>query len=246
MKLKYISIVLLAACVTLMYSACVKKDNYQTPNASLSGNIYQGNSSDLVEACTGSFAIRLEQLSWSDQPTPQDIPVKYDGTYRNSKLFSGHYRISIHGGAFWPVEPIEMDLGQGSTLDFNLTPYLLLKDFTAEMVDPTTLKLNFNLEAPAPGIPQIKEIQPYVNTTAIVGPGASIQDYSDDLKEAVNKEWADFTTEDKAREIIIPGLIPGRTFYVRAGVKLNNDDNSSNLSTVLKVSVPAEHTEAEQ
>ena len=223
----------------MLLPSCVKNDNYEGPNASLSGNVYQAGTEQLVQTCTGNFSIRLEQLSWADMPAPQDIPIKVDGTYRNSKLFSGHYRVSIHGGAFWPVEPIEMDLGMGSIHDFTLTPFLLLTDFTAELIDSTTLKLNFNLEAPAPGIPMISEIQPYVNTTDIVGPGASIQDYSTDLMERIGKEWAEFTEQDKHREIIIPGLVPGRTFYVRAGVRFNNDDNSSNLSPIIKIEVPA-------
>ena len=232
---------MLAAVAILLLPGCVKKDNYEGPNASLSGNVFEKASKELVQTCTGNFSIRLEQLSWADKPAPQDIPIKYDGTYRNAKLFSGHYRISIHGGAFWPEEPIEQDLGQGSFLDFELTPYLLLKDFNAEMVDSTTLKLSFSLEAPKPGIPMITEIQPYVNTTAIVGPGASIQDYSNKLVQKIGKEWVDFTAEDKKRELIIPGLVQGRTFYVRAGVRFSNDDNSSNLSPVLKIDVPAAH-----
>jgi hypothetical protein len=222
-------------------ASCIKKDNYPGPNASLQGNLFLDGSSskDNVQTCTGNFSIRLEQLDWSSTPTPQDIPVKYDGTYQNTKLFSGHYRVSIKGGAFWPVAPQEIDIRQGTKLDFQLTPYLLLSNFTADMVDSTTLSVHFDMQAPIDGgIPAVVEMQPFVNTTRIVGPGASIFDFSDANKKSINKEWSAMTASDKSPTIVIPNLVKGRTFFVRVGVRFNNDDKSYNLTEVLKVNVP--------
>lgn len=226
------------ASMILTLVSCSKKDNYKGPDASLEGSIFVEGTANRVQTSTGNFTIRLEQLNWSNNPEPFDIPVKIDGTYKNSKLFGGHYRASIHGGAFWPVSPQELDIDMGSKLDFQLTPYLFIKDFTAEMADSTTLKLKFNLEAPIEGMPTITEIQPFVNTTPIVGPGASIYDFSDVNKVTLNKEWADIPTAERSREIVISNVIKGRTFYVRAGVRFNNDDKSYNLSEVLEVKVP--------
>lgn len=237
MKLLLLNIFFLGITMFSVVS-CVKKDNYEGPNASLAGKVMQDGADSTVQTCSANFSIRLEQLSWDSTPVPQDIPVKNDGTYQNTKLFSGHYRISIHGGAFWPVAPDEINISQGSTYDFSLIPYLLLKNFTATLTDSTTLKLHFNLDAPAPGIPKILEIQPYVNSTQIVGPGASIYDFSDLNKVTVNKEWADFTDADKSRDMVITKLIPGRMFYVRVGVKFDNNDKSSNLSSVIPINVP--------
>jgi hypothetical protein len=237
MKLR-INSILVAVSMVLALASCSKKDNYQGPDASLEGTAFVDGTTKAVQTCTGNFTIRLEQLSWSTNPEPFDIPVKIDGAYKNSKLFGGHYRASIHGGAFWPTVAEEMDIAMGSKLDFKLTPYLLVNNFTTEMVDSTTLKLKFDLEAPIEGIPTIIEIQPFVNTTSVVGPGASIYDFSDVNKVTVNKEWADLPTEQRSREIVIPNLIKGRIFFVRVGVRFNNDDKSYNLSEVLKVNIP--------
>jgi hypothetical protein len=43
---------------------------------------------------------------------------------------------------------------------------------------------------------------------------------------------------DRSPEFVIPNLIRGRTFYVRVGVRFNNDDKSSNLSEIIKIDVP--------
>lgn len=233
MKLQLSIVILCAGILT----SCVKKDNYNAPEASLEGNLADQGSKGNIQTATGNLAIRLEQLSWSETPAPQDIPVKMDGTFKNSKLFKGHYRVSIKGGAFWGVPPVELDIDKGTKYDFSLTPYLYISSFTHKL-DSTTLTLRFNMQAPIAGIPAIAEIQPYINTTEMVGPGASIRDFSDAYKVSVNKEWADMSPADKTPAFVIPGLIRGRTFFVRVGVRFNNDDKSSNLSEIIKIDIP--------
>ena len=217
--------------------SCVKKDNYDAPEASFEGNLVDQSSKNNIQTATGNVTIRLEQLSWSATPAPQDIPVKMDGTFKNSKLFKGHYRVSIKGGAFWAMPPVELDIDKGTRYDFSLTPYLYITNFTHKL-DSTTLTLRFNMQAPIAGMPSITEIQPYVNTTEMAGPGASIRDYSEVYKISMDKEWADMSPADRSPEFIIPNLIRGRTFFVRVGVRFNNDDKSSNLSEIIKIEVP--------
>ncbi|MFT3680145.1 MAG: DUF3823 domain-containing protein [Ferruginibacter sp.] len=233
---------LFGCCLLLSFSSCLKKDNYSGPNASLEGTVFnEGSNKTAVQTCTGNFSIRLEQIDWSDAPAPQSIPIKIDGTYKNTKLFAGHYRVSIFGGAFWPSVPEEIDIASGTRHDFAVTPYLYLTNFTTELIGDS-LKLNFNLEAPIEGIPDILDIQPYVNTTSIVGPGASINQYSDARKlkpaDAPSWKWAEMSAEQKTPQIIIPDLLRGRTFFVRVGVRFDDAQKNSNLSEVIKIEVP--------
>ena len=233
-----VSHIFLAAGLLIAGAACVKKDNYNEPGASFEGNLVEDGSKNNIQIATGNLVIRLEQLSWSATPTPQDIPVKMDGSFKNSKLFPGHYRISIKGGAFWAVPPAELDIDKSARYDFTLTPYVYIRNFTYELKG-TKLTIRGDLQAPISGMPAITEIQPFVNITEMVGPGASIFDFSDRNKLAVNKEWADMSPADKSPELTITGLIPGRTFYVRLGVRFNNDDKSWNLSEIIRIVVPA-------
>lgn len=239
MKLR-ISTILLSVCMMMGAVSCIKEDNYPGPDATLEGNLVEEGKGANIQTCTGNVTIRLEQLNWSETPAPQDIPIKPDGSFKNSKLFAGHYRVSIKGGAFWPVDPVEMDIKSGSKQDFSLTPYVVISNLTHEMVDSTTLKLTFDMIPPVNGgLPQVIGVQPYVNTTSIVGPGASIFSFSDAQKlKDYNANWEDLTPEQKSPTILIKDLIKGRTFFVRVGVKFNNDDKSSNLSEVIQVDVP--------
>lgn len=235
--MKRIHAILLGIYVVALAS-CVKKDSYSGPNASLEGNLLVAGTKTNFQTATGNVQVRLEQLSWSETPAAQDIPSKIDGTYKNSKLFKGHYRVTPFGGAFWPVLPIEIDIDNGSRQDFELTPYLFITNFT-HALDGKNLTLNFNLSAPIEtGLPTIIEFQPYINTTKMVGPGASIYDYSDIFKQTVSLEWLAMTPADKTREIVVENLLPGRTYYVRVGVRFNDSYKSSNLSEIIEVTVP--------
>lgn len=226
--------------ITIMASAaCTKIDNYDGPNAAFEGNIISSEGGNLLTS-QGSTQIRLEQISWSATPSPQEIPSKFDGTFRDTKLFKGKYKVIPKGGAFWPVyDTLRVDIGKDTKHDFTVTPYLLLKNFTATLTG-TTLTLKYNLVAPVgAGMPKILETQPYVNTTKLVGAGASIRAFSEDRRVAINKDWNDMTDADKAITLVIPDVLPGRTFFVRAGVSVGDSFKSSNFSEIIQIDVPA-------
>nr|WP_068890461.1 DUF3823 domain-containing protein [Pedobacter panaciterrae] len=235
---KLISRILLGATI-LASSACTKIDNYDGPNASFEGNLISSEGGNLLTS-QGSSQIRLEQISWSATPSPQEIPSKFDGTFKDSKLFKGTYKVIPKGGAFWPLyDTLTVDINKGTKHDFTVTPYILIKNFTATL-NGKTLTLKYTMEAPiGAGLPTIIETQPYVNNTKLVGAGASIRDFSDIYKKAINKQWADMTDADKSVTIDIPDMLPGRKFFVRVGVRLNDSFKSSNFSDIIEIDVPA-------
>jgi hypothetical protein len=230
---------MLLGITILASSACTKIDNYDGPNASFEGNLVSSEGGNLLTS-QGSTQIRLEQISWSATPSPQEIPSKFDGTFKDSKLFKGTYKVIPKGGAFWPLyDTVTVDINKGTKRDFTVTPYIIIKNFTATL-NGKTLTLKYLMEAPiGAGLPTIIETQPYVNNTKLVGAGASIRDFSDLYKKAINKEWADMTDADKSVTIEIPDMLPGRKFFVRVGVRLNDSFKSSNFSDIIEIDVPA-------
>jgi hypothetical protein len=231
---KLISRILVGVAI-LASSACTKTDNYNGPNASFQGNIVSSEGGNLPTS-GGSTTIKLQQIGWT---TPQTIPSKFDGTFEDTKLFKSGYKVVPTGGAFWPVyDTVTVNIDKGTKHDFVVTPYIVIKNFTSTLTG-TTLTLKFNIEAPvAAGLPTIKDAQPYVNTTKLVGTGASIRDFSDLNAKVINKEFTDLSAADKAMTLTVPNLIPGRTFFVRVGVRLSDSFNSSNFSEIVQVDVP--------
>lgn len=235
---KSISRVLLGF-IMLASAACTKIDNYDGPGASFEGNLISSEGGNLLTS-QGSTQIRLEQISWSATPSPQEIPSKFDGTFIDTKLFKGTYKVIPKGGAFWPIyDTARVEIDKGTKHDFTVTPYLVIKNFTAILAG-TTLTLHYDISAPiSAGLPTILETQPFVNTSKLVGTGASIRDFSDIYKKTINKEWADLTTAEKSITIEIPNMLRGRKFFVRAGVRLNDSFKSYNFSEIIEVDVPS-------
>ncbi|WPU93718.1 DUF3823 domain-containing protein [Mucilaginibacter sabulilitoris] len=226
---------ILAGVCILASAACTKIDNYDGPNASFQGNIVSSAGGNLLTSGNSS-QIRLQQVGWT---TPQTIPSKFDGTFQDTKLFKGNYKVVPTGGAFWPVtDTIIVNIGNDTKHDFTVTPYIIIKNFTSTL-SGTTLTLKFDITAPiAAGLPIIKDVQPYVNTTKLVGAGASIRDFSDVNAVIINKQFTDMSPAEKSITLTIPNLIPGRTFFVRAGVRLSDSYNSSNFSEIVQVDIP--------
>lgn len=222
-------------------AACTKTDNYPGPDAGFGGVVKDKTDpkggSFVVE--TAGFQIRLEELSWSATPAPQTIPAKPDGTFMDTQLFSGHYRVTPMGGAFWPVDPIELDIkkGNNNNQEFAVTPYLKIVNYSAQ-VNGTTLTMKFQLEAPVKeNLPTILDAQPFVNTTPFVGSGATIADYTRDHKTNINSKWDD-SMVGKVFEITVPNMIKGRQYYVRAGVRVDDSYKQFNLSEIVKIQIP--------
>lgn len=231
---KLISRILMGVAI-LASSACTKIDNYPGPDASFQGNLISSEGGNLLTS-GGSSQIWMQQIGWT---APQTIPSKFDGTFEDTKLFKGGYKVIPTGGAFWPVyDTVTVNIQKGSSHNFTVTPYLVIKNFKTAL-NGTTLTLTFDIDAPVvAGLPTIKDAQPYVNTTKLVGTGASIRDFSDVNAVTINKEFIDMTPADKSMTLTVPNLIPGRTFFVRVGVRLNNSYNSSNFSEIVQVDIP--------
>jgi hypothetical protein len=212
---KLISIILVGIAI-MASSACTKTGNLLTSS--------------------GSTQIKLQEIGWT---TPQTIPSKFDGTFEDTKLFKANYKVIPIGGAFWPVyDTLTIKIDNGTKHDFVVTPYIVIKNFTSTLTG-TTLTLKFDIDAPiVAGMPTIKDAQPYVNTTKLVGTGASIRDFSDVNAVTINKDFIDMSAADKSMTLTVPNLIPGRTFFVRVGVRLSDSFNSSNFSEIVQVDVP--------
>ncbi|RYZ94661.1 MAG: DUF3823 domain-containing protein [Sphingobacteriaceae bacterium] len=243
---KQISRLLLLGVSILAISACTKTDNYPGPDASFEGRIIDATTGENLQTATASTQIRIEQTDWVTTAGPQTIPSKFDGTFKDTKLFKGKYKAVPTNGAFWPVyDTVTVDIVKGAKHDFEVTPYIKINNLTATL-DGTTLRVTFTIDPPVTaGLPNIRTIQPFVNITNMVGAGASIRDYSDARRLNVNKPFAELPEVDadnkaaKTTILTIPNMKPGTTFYVRAGVQLNDSYGSWNFSNIIKIDVPA-------
>lgn len=203
-------------CINVLFFSCTDIDNYDMPNETFGGRfLVEGSESELIKEA--DFDVKLEELSWSDTPQPFYIPIKPDGSFLNTKLFPGHYRVSTNGDIpFWPIEPIEVDIKGKVFYDFKVVPYMRFKDVMYS-VEGNSIKISFKMyPSIKEGTPKILEIQPFVYLANRPNP---IKKYSEDLKQIIDKDWSDNMSED-IYEITINDL-PKNIFFITIGVRVD-------------------------
>jgi hypothetical protein len=144
-----------------------KIDNYESYNASISGvfeddvtgenveqeckytNIYGGN----IGTPTTGYISAIE-LGW-DYEKAQIWLVKYDGSYSNTCIFAGSYRLEANENNFYPEIKDDVTINKSSnTVDWSVTPYIRIIDpsitFDATVNKfKATFKLEFGDESKA-------------------------------------------------------------------------------------------------
>ena len=128
---KIIFILPLLACML----SCMEIDNFDAPDGKVSGRIIDKTTGLNMMFDNNDTKIRIWERSYSLKPEPQDLAVKADGTYKNTKLFRGTYNMLPYNGSYWPCDTtFYVPIGKkGTVQDFYVTPYLQLTDFKYEL-----------------------------------------------------------------------------------------------------------------
>lgn len=237
---------MLMGFIPLFATSCMDVDNFEEPVSRIYGKVIDTTTGENFITEQGGFSIRIWEKSWSDQPTPLDLPVKQDGTFNNSRMFSGTYDMLPNNGAFWPADTIRgVKVGSSCEQVFKVTPYLHITDVNSRL-EGTTLYLSCKLHAPiTQNLPTVKEIRPFVSLTQFCGVNNRINEYfKDDYRCLINQNWWDGVgnmetgISDRTYELPPLTLKSGRTFYVRIGANVRSASESYNYSPVLEIKVP--------
>jgi hypothetical protein len=227
-------------------SSCYKKDNFDGPDSGFSGKIIDSYTGQPLLSSQNDWQLRIWERSWTaSTPINQNIPIKQDGTFNNSKLFKGTYDVSVNTGPFWPIDTtkgIIFDKG-GATKDFTVTPYLQIIDFTTTLVG-TNLTMTCRLKAPKRnGLPNVYDVKPYLSLTNFVGESnfINIPEYTGSKILQIRKSWLTFYGDVDTSPVITLGPLsvkPGYTYNVRIGANVDFGNRPYNYSEIKQVIVP--------
>lgn len=230
--------------VTVSFSNC-ETDNYDGPEASIKGKILVGNGNMLqTEQGGGNMKLKLEELSWAANDStvaiiPSYLSVKQDGSFNNSKIFSGEYRITPIEGPFYPYdEEGEIVNVSGNTeINFVVTPYL-----TVEWVTEPYLTVDSFIEADVrftrnvkEGLtaPDLNDARLYISTTQYCGNN----NYDSQMVAAPltieNSQEGETIHLKTARAV----KYAGTSYYVRAGVNCQDVYKNYNYTDIKMVVV---------
>lgn len=235
MKKQYLMIILLG----ILLSSCslFELDNYDEPKETLKGTVMDKFTNEPMQTGTGSMRIKLEEMSWSDSPTPQYFGTKQDGTYHNSRIFSGDYRVTLENGPFVPLPATNIKIQGTVVQDFYVQPYLHL-EMTNVAVNADNAVVSFKITTKVPVQYQYKilDARVYVNTTEFVDSGASIQN--------CNSSVIDLSTTDNVLVYgneymtVVKNLPAGRNYFIRAAARVDDPISKSyNYSAMQKITI---------
>jgi len=179
---------LLFGIALLSLASCMGIDNWQEPDCTFYGTVIDSYTGQPLLASQNDWQIRIWERTWTGHEggatTQQDLPIKQDGTYQNTKLFAGTYDMLPYDGPFWPVDTVKKVVLKGSVKqDFTVTPYLQIIDFKAtlgtyDFGTPSAPKIRpsitFTCKLKAPkrtGLPNLRYIQAFLSRTTFCGNG---------------------------------------------------------------------------
>lgn len=227
----------------LLVSSCMEIDNFDGPDSHFTGRIIDSTTGKNILADQGECRVRLWEKSYSLNPGEQNIPLKQDGTFNNTKLFKGTYDV-VPQGSWWPADTVRVAIGGKVTKDFTVTPYLTLFDFKTEIVAADSIKVSCRIDAPVKeGLPRIQDIRPFLSLEQFCGAANCIGYYSSiaAYKKNINSTWDKLKKLEDGKSEVYEFKVyvkPGYTYFVRMGARVKDTFEKYNYTEIVKLEIP--------
>lgn len=250
--------IILAVLFCLVFTGC-ETDNYDEPDCTIEGKIFD-HLNQPFQTSQGAGIIRIREISWAKDSTTftsnRTLKVQQDGTYRNTKIFRGTYRLLPYSGAFFPYDDVNKDkdnagelveIGGTVTKDFTVTPYLTIDWVKKPEIDAQgylicSVKFKRNQKT-GYTMPNLKQAKLYVSRTINATGGADGNLFTAPLNITNDKENTEITLKTS-----IPLKYKGIDYWVRVAMNCqavpgNAETNypgigAENFTTIEKVYVP--------
>ena len=241
----------------LAVTSCKKYDNYVEPEQTLTGRLIDVTTGQPIQLQPSGAVIRLEELSWGEKTgaavIPQDLAVKPDGTFNNTKLFSGTYLVYPFNGPFVPFystdsgNPVDkrqkVEIKNGSTtIDFQVEPLLKVEWIGQPVFNADkTVTVSFRFTRGTTNAFYIKDIdQAWLNISNVPYLGDNTRDPN--LSNSVVYSTTAAGNNALGTTVSLTSKLPlgtGRTYYLRVGVRTkDNIGQRYNYTDVRNIAVP--------
>ncbi len=254
--MKKINIIALFTIFLLLLASCsyFEYDNFDAPASAIEGNVFDKETSDLILGeALNSYKVEYYELSWEEAGHTNTQPMffwgKADGTYKNTKIFEGKYRITLKEGAFHQPDPVIVSLKNNKIerIDFNVIPFVRVEIVEYKL----TGALQNNLEIKYRVVDTEKEVElSNVNENDIILSEARAFLSSKTPNVGVNNTDSKYTLNAKKNisnytigvpktytETSIRGLIAGK-YWLRIGARTDNAQKRYNFTPVIEINVP--------
>ena len=192
-------------------------DNYDEPEETVYGEIIDTNTGKPIQTAVYNCMIQLEDLSWSDSPKPMTFTSKPDGTFMNTKVFKGRYRVTPVFGPFIPVDGKEVQISGKTQVSFEVEPYLNV-DMVNLVHSGTKVAVDFTIHS-SNDMYKITDAQLFAGYTDFVNDGSKIEEFR---KEINFNDIPNSTIYTQTHHLEIDNLKSGRSYYFRIGARVDD------------------------
>lgn len=209
-----------------------KIDNYDGPNASIYGGIYDIETNELVQ----QDIIRGTQLQYIENhyqnPETQYLVIKNDGTFRNNMMFSNTYTIWPVRGNFVEVPKRGVEVKGDTKIDFKVLPYIRIKNAKIEKVG-NKITATFNLKQNVAN--NVKRIGLFAHSEPNVGEPLNVVA----MQMPVDMVTYESTTYTLQIDLIENSsrLIPGQQYYFRIGALIDAPEAKFNYVAAVRITL---------
>lgn len=231
--MKKILLLFAVALLGITFYSC-EKDNLEGPDATFTGELRDRKTGELIsqEISDGSRVYYIEQ-GWGDNPPVQNMVIKKDGTFSNSMIFSGSYKVIMNRGNYVPLDTLDMKIKPGKNFQvFEVNPYLRILEPEISISGRKVIA-RFKLEQVTSN--KVYRISLFAHSHIDVSNKLNIINRTEELDRSI--------TDGEAFELSInldentSTLVPGKSYYFRIGAQSHGNETKYNYTASVKLDV---------
>ncbi len=207
-------------------------DNYDGPNATINGGIYDELTGELLQQdIINGMQIEYVEQGF-DNPQIQYMVVKNNGTYRNDLMFAATYTIRPVRGNFVPVDEQTIEVAGSTRKNFEVQPYIRIRNAVIEKRENKVVA-TFNLEQTVTN--KVSRIGLFAHEEANVGAPLNLVSSVTNIN-AVTNDVTEYRLEinlDAHNET----LEPGNQYYFRVGALIDAPEAKFNYEPPIRLSL---------
>lgn len=207
-------------------------DNYDGPNASIQGGIYDVETKELIQ----QDIVRGAQIEYVEHgynnPQTQYMVVKNDGSYQNKLMFSNTYTISAMRGNFVSPASQEIKVSGNTEHNFEVLPYVRVKNASIRQ-EGNKIVATFNLDKTVDN--SLQRIGLFAHAEINVGEPlhkVSAQQTVDGPVDEGNTYRLEIDLTQHTTN-----LIKGKPYYFRVGALINASEAKFNYAPAIRLTI---------
>lgn len=225
--------VIYVGLLLLIIAACSENDNYSTPDKTLQGAILDKETGDSIYSQSpNGLRVRLYDLQY-ENPQPIDFWGMQDGSFKNTKLFAGEYKVIIDNGGFYPIDTMSINIPLNENLNVKVLPILRI-NANAKSAGENSIVVEYTLSETKPEEGKIMRRSIIVNNT----PYVDINNFVNENPFINTESVSDSILTNTTFRDTITGLKSNSSYFVRVGARTDNVGNRYNYSEVMELKLP--------